>query len=44
MIYDVWQELLEFIIPSSGSNKELAYIALILTAIFILMLFKGGRK
>ena len=44
MIYNVWQELLDFIIPSTGSNKELAYIALVLTGIFLIMLFKGGRK
>lgn len=43
MIYDAWTELLNFILPSTGSNKELVYIGMVLTAIFILMLFKGRK-
>ena len=43
MIYDAWTELLNFILPSTGTNKELVYIGMVLTAIFLLMLFKGRK-
>lgn len=43
MIYDAWTELLEFIIPNTGNNKELVYIGMVLTMIFIVMLFKGRK-
>ena len=44
MIYDTWIELLDFILPSTGSNKELVYIGMILTLILVVLLFKGGKR
>lgn len=43
MIYDAWKELLEFILPTTDTNKELIYIGMVLTAILIVMLFKGRK-
>lgn len=43
MIYDAWKEILDFIVPTTDSNKELIYIAMILTAILLVMVFKGRK-
>ena len=43
MIYDTWIEILEFIVPGHGTNKELAYIAMVLTGILLVMIFKGRK-
>ena len=44
MIYDAWIELLDFILPSTGTNKELVYIGMVLTLILVVLLFKGGKR
>ena len=43
MIYDAYLELLEFILPSTGTNKELVYIGMVLTIILFVMLFKRSK-
>lgn len=44
MIYDAWLEFLNYILPSTGSNKELVYIGMVLTLILVVLLFKGGKR